>query len=83
MNFFPIYIQPFMNDSNSRNNNSQGFKNSWLDMAGCVWVGGSFLRNDKWQTKFLTLEEQNKGPQASRGWSYIMPMKSQGYAGVG
>ena len=42
MNFFPVHIQPFMNDSNSGNSNSQGFENSWIDMRGCVWVGESF-----------------------------------------
>ena len=31
--FFAIPIQPFMNDSNSRNNNLQGFKNLWRDMG--------------------------------------------------
>ena len=60
--FFPIHIQPFMNDSNSRNNNFYSFKNSQMDMRGCVWVPESFLRNDKWQIKFFTLEQQNKGP---------------------
>ena len=53
MNFSPIYIQPFTNDSNSRNNQSQGFKNSWMDMRGCVWMRESFLRNDKWQHKII------------------------------
>ena len=52
--FFPINIQPFMNDSNSRNNNLYGFKISQMDMRGCVWVGKSFLRNDKWQIKLLS-----------------------------
>ena len=36
-----------MSDSNSKNNNSQGFENSWMDMRGCVWVGGKFLK--PWQ----------------------------------
>ena len=40
-----------MNDSNSRNNNLYGFKSSQMDMRGCVWMGESFLRNDKWQTQ--------------------------------
>ena len=44
---FPIYIQPFMNDSNSKNNNLYRFENSQMDMAGCVLVRDSFLRNDK------------------------------------
>ena len=47
MNFFPIHIQHFMSDSNSENNNLQGFENSWMDMRGCVWVGGKFLK--PWQ----------------------------------
>ena len=34
--FFPIHIQPFMNDSNSRDNNLNRFENSQMDMAGCV-----------------------------------------------
>ena len=53
VNLFPIHIQPFTNDSNSGNNNSQGFKNSWMDMRGCVWVGESLLRNDKLEIKLL------------------------------
>ena len=36
-----------MSDSNSKNNNLKGFKNSWMDMRGCVWVGGKFLK--PWQ----------------------------------
>ena len=47
------FIQPFTNDSNSRNNQSYGFKNSQMDMRGCVWVGQSFLRNDKWQDNII------------------------------
>ena len=43
-----------MSDSNSENNNSQGFENSWMDMRGCVWVGESFLNYDKWQIKLLS-----------------------------
>ena len=27
---------------------------SWMDMGVCVWVGESFLRNDKWQIKLLS-----------------------------
>ena len=34
--FFPIHIQLFMNDSNSKNNNSYRFENSQMDMTGCV-----------------------------------------------
>ena len=52
--FFPIHIQHFMSDSNSKNNNPQGFENSWMDMRGCVWVGKSFLNYDKWQIKLLS-----------------------------
>ena len=48
VNFFPINIWPFTNDSNSKNNNLYGFENSQMDMAGCVSVGESFLRKDKW-----------------------------------
>ena len=36
MIFFTIHIQPFINDSNSRNNNLQGFKNSQVVMRGGV-----------------------------------------------
>ena len=43
-----------MSDSNSKNNNSQGFKNSQMDMRGCVWVGESFLSHDKWQIILLS-----------------------------
>ena len=43
-----------MSDSNSKNNNSQGFENSWMDMRGCVWAGESFLNHDKWQIKLLS-----------------------------
>ena len=42
-----------MSNSNSENNNSQGFENSWMDTRGCVWVGESFLNHDKWQIKLL------------------------------
>ena len=51
---FTIHIVHFTNDSNSRNNNSQGFKDSQMDMRGCVWVEESFLWNDKWQIKLLS-----------------------------
>ena len=34
--FFPIDIQSFMNDSNSKNNNLWGFKNLQMDIRGCV-----------------------------------------------
>ena len=54
MNFVPIHIQHFMSDSNSKNNNSQGFENSWMDMRGCVWVGESFSSHDKWEIKLLS-----------------------------
>ena len=40
MNFFPIHIQPFTNDSNSRNNNSWGFENSQMD-TGDVYEWGN------------------------------------------
>ena len=55
MNSFPIHIQPFMNDSNSRN--SIGFrvsKISQMDMRGCVWVGGKFLK--EWQVTDKIIE---------------------------
>ena len=32
--------------------------------------------------KFLTLEQQNKGPVISSGWSYITPMTSHDVIGV-
>ena len=41
-----------MSDSNSKNNNSQGFENSWMDTRGCVWAGESFLSHDKWQINY-------------------------------
>ena len=40
------------------------YKWIWRDVYECQ---NSFLRNDKWQIKFLTLEQQNKGPVMSRG----------------
>ena len=43
-----------MSDSNSKNNNLQGFENSWMDTKGCVWVGESFLSHDKWQIKLVS-----------------------------
>ena len=44
--FFLIYIQPFTNDSNSRNNQSVGVqKLTGMGMRGCVWVGRKFLNN--------------------------------------
>ena len=52
--FFPIHIQHFMSDSNSKNNNLQGFENSWMDMRGCVWVGESFWNHDKWEIILLS-----------------------------
>ena len=27
---------------------------TWMDMRECVWVGKSFLWNDKWQIKLLS-----------------------------
>ena len=32
----------------------RGFENSQMDIGGCVWVGQSFLRNDKWEIKLLS-----------------------------
>ena len=52
--FHAIHIQHLMSDSNSKNNKSQGFKNSQMDMRGCVWVGESFSSHDKWQIKLLS-----------------------------
>ena len=43
-----------MSDSNSENNNSQGFKNSQMDMRGCVWLGESFSSHDKWHIKLFS-----------------------------
>ena len=51
-----------MNDSNSRNNNFQGFENSQMDMRGnsqmdmrgFVWIGQRFLSHDKWRVKLLS-----------------------------
>ena len=54
MNFYTSHIQHLTSDSNSKNNKSQGFKNSWMDMRGCVWVGESFSSHDKWQIKLLS-----------------------------
>ena len=50
VNFCPT----FTNKLNSRNNNSYGFEILQMDIGGCVWVGESFLRNDKWQIKLLS-----------------------------
>ena len=36
-----------MSDSNSKNNNSYGFENSWMDIREFVWVGESLLNIDK------------------------------------
>ena len=52
--FFWIHIQPFMNDSNSRNNNPQGLKNLWLDRRDCVLVGESFLK--QWEVTDKIME---------------------------
>ena len=37
-----------MSDSNSKNNNLEGFENSQMDMRGFVWVRESLLSLDKW-----------------------------------
>ena len=43
---FQFSIQPFTNDSNSRNNQVQGFRNSQMDMSElCMSPGFIFLRN--------------------------------------
>ena len=52
--FFPNCNQPFMNDSNSKNNNSYGFENSQMDVRGCVWAIESFLSYNKWKIKLLS-----------------------------
>ena len=54
VNFFPIHIQDFMSDSNSENNNLQGFKNSQKVLRESVWAGESFLNHDKWHIKLLS-----------------------------
>ena len=46
--FYAIHIQHFTSDSNSKNNNLQGFEDSQMDMRGFVWVGESLLSLDKW-----------------------------------
>ena len=51
--FFTIHILHFTNDSNSRNNNSYGFKNSWMDMRD-VYDWGKFLK--EWQMRDKTIE---------------------------
>ena len=43
-----------MSDSNSKNNNLLGFKNSQMDKKKSVWVGESFSSHDKWQIKLLS-----------------------------
>ena len=52
--FFPLHIQSFMNDSNSDNNSTTGFKDSQMDMRGWVWIGKSFLSHDKWEIKWFS-----------------------------
>ena len=52
--FIKVTFNILTSDSNSKNNNSQGFENSQMDMRGCVWVGESFLSHDKWQIKLLS-----------------------------
>ena len=42
-----------MNDSNTINNNLQGFKNSWMDM-GDVFDKGKFLK--EWQVRDKIIE---------------------------
>ena len=48
MNFLPIYIQPFTNDSNSKQVTHRVLKISQMDMSGMCMNRGSFLRNDNW-----------------------------------
>ena len=48
--FFPIHIQPFTNDSNSKNNHRVWKFTSGYE--GMCMSGESFLRNDKWQIKY-------------------------------
>ena len=43
-----------MSDSNSKNNNSQGFENSQMDMRGCVWVGEGLSK--PWQVTDKIME---------------------------
>ena len=43
-----------MSDSNSKNNNSQGFDNSWMDMRGMCMSGGKFLK--LWQVTDKIIE---------------------------
>ena len=52
-------------------------------ILGDVYEGESFLRKELQNTthfiitiKSYKLEQQNKGPGMSRGWSLIMPMMS-------
>ena len=55
--FYTIHIQHlkhFMSDSNSKNNNLQGFKDSQMDTRACVWAGERFLSHDKWQIELLS-----------------------------
>ena len=51
---FPIHIQPFTIDSNSRNNQSQGFKNSQIWYEGLCMSGGMFLK--EWQVRDKIIE---------------------------
>ena len=52
--FFQFTFHLFSHDSNSKKYNSYVFKNSWMHTRECLWVGESFLRNDKWQIKILS-----------------------------
>ena len=53
VNFFPIHIQPIMNDSNSRNKWLIAFWKFPHGYEGCVWVGQSFLSNDEVTDKII------------------------------
>ena len=50
----------FMNDSNSKNNNLQGFENSWMDMRGCLWVGEISQDMTRWQIKKKKMQPQKR-----------------------
>ena len=51
--FFPIHIQPFTNDSNSRNNQSIGFQKVTNGYVGMCMSEGKFLKPSQVTDKII------------------------------
>ena len=49
-----IFVQPLQMTQTQKNNNLYGFEILQMDIGGCVWLGGKFLK--EWQVTDKVIE---------------------------